>query len=59
MDYSLPDSSVHGDFPVKDTGLGYHFLLQGIFVTQGLNLSFLQVSHAADEFFDRRIADEF
>ena len=31
-DYSPPDSSVHGiDFPHKDTGVGYHFLLQEIF----------------------------
>ena len=34
---SLPDSSVHGMFPGKNTGMGYHFLLQGIFPTQGLN----------------------
>ena len=26
-----------GDFPGKNTGAGYHFLLQGIFPTQGLN----------------------
>ena len=25
------------DFPGKNTGVGYHFLLQGIFHTQGLN----------------------
>ena len=25
------------DFPGKNTGVGYHFLLQGIFPTQGLN----------------------
>ena len=25
------------DFPSKNTGEGYHFLLQGIFLTQGLN----------------------
>ena len=25
------------DFPGKNTGLGYHFLLQGIFLNQGLN----------------------
>ena len=28
MDYSLPGSSVHGDFPGKSTGVGCHFLLQ-------------------------------
>ena len=26
------------DFPGKNTGVGCHFLLQGIFLTQGLNL---------------------
>ena len=30
-------SSVHGDFVGKNTGMGYHALLQGIFPTQGLN----------------------
>ena len=25
------------NFPGKNTGMGYHFLLQGIFLTQGLN----------------------
>ena len=29
------------DFPGKDTGVGCHFLLQGIFLTQGLNLCLL------------------
>ena len=37
MDYSLPGSSVHGDSPGNNTGVGYHALLQGIFPTQGLN----------------------
>ena len=36
-DCSLPGSFVHGLFPGKNTGMGYHFLLQGIFLTQGLN----------------------
>ena len=39
MDCSLPDSSVHKSFPGKNTGVGCHFLLQGIFLTQGLNPS--------------------
>ena len=30
-------SSVHGDSPGKDTGVGCHALLQGIFPTQGSN----------------------
>ena len=37
MDCSLPGSSVHGIFQVKNTGVGCHFLLQGIFLTQGSN----------------------
>ena len=41
MDYSLPDSSVHGDSPGKNTRLGSHSLLQGIFLMQGLNLGLL------------------
>ena len=30
-DYSLPGSSVYGDSPGKNTGVGSHTLLQGIF----------------------------
>ena len=37
MDYNLPGSSVHGIIPGKNTGVGCHFLLQGIFPTQGWN----------------------
>ena len=37
MDCSLPGSSVHGDFPGKNTRVDCHALLQGIFPTQGLN----------------------
>ena len=37
MDYGPPGSSVHGDSPGKNTGVGCHFLLQGIFLTQGSN----------------------
>ena len=36
MDCSLPGSSNPWDFPGKSTGVGCHFLLQGIFPTQGL-----------------------
>ena len=32
-----PGSSVHGDSPGQDTGMGCHALLQGIFPTQGSN----------------------
>ena len=41
MDCSPPGSSVHGDSPGKNTGVGCHSLLQGIFSTQGLNLGLL------------------
>ena len=37
MDCNLPGSSVHGDSPGKNTGVGCHALLQGIFLSQGLN----------------------
>ena len=37
MDCSLPGSSVYGDFPDQNSGLGCHALLQGIFPTQELN----------------------
>ena len=35
MDCSPPGSSVYGDSPGKNTGVGCHTLLQGIFPTQG------------------------
>ena len=47
MDWSLPGSSVHGDSPGKNTGVGYHALLQGIFPTKEQ----IQVSHIAGRFF--------
>ena len=37
MDHSPPGSSVHGDSPGKNTGVGCYALLQGIFPTQGSN----------------------
>ena len=37
MDCSPPLSSVHGDSPGKNNGVGCHTILQGIFPTQGLN----------------------
>ena len=37
MDCSPPGSSVQGTLPGKNTGVGCHALLQGIFPTQGLN----------------------
>ena len=37
MDYGPPGSSVGGDSPGKNTGVGCHALFKGIFPTQGLN----------------------
>ena len=41
MECSPLGSSVHGDSSGKNTGVGCHALLQGIFPTQGLNLGLL------------------
>ena len=35
-DCSLPGSSVHGDSPGKNTGVGCHARLQGIFPNPGI-----------------------
>ena len=43
MDCSLPGSSVRGILPGKNTGVGGHFLLQGIFPTWELNPSLLRL----------------
>ena len=45
MDCSPPGSSVHGDSPDKNIGVGCHALFQGIFLTQGLNLCLLWLLH--------------
>ena len=37
MDHSPPGSSVHGDSPSKNPGVGCQALLQGFFLIQGLN----------------------
>ena len=47
MNCSPPGSSVHGDFPSKNTGAGCHFLLQGIIPNQ----DWTQVSCTAGKFF--------
>ena len=44
-DCTPPGSSVHGDSPGNNTGVGCHALLQEIFPTQGLNLCFLCLLH--------------
>ena len=41
MDCSLPGSSVHGDSPGKNAGVGCHVLFQGNFLTQELNWDLL------------------
>ena len=45
MHCSLPGSPVHGIFPGKNAGVGCHFLLQGIFMTQGSILYLLRLLH--------------
>ena len=45
MDCSPPGSSVHGDSPGKNTGVGCHALLQGIFPTQRLSSCLLCLLH--------------
>ena len=44
LDCSPPDSSIHEIFWAR-IGMGCHFLLQGIFPTQGLNLHLLHLLH--------------
>ena len=53
MACSPPSSSVHGNSPDKNTGVGCHFLLQGILLTQGSNLS--PISCLANWFFTIRL----
>ena len=43
MDCSPPGFSVREDSPGKNTGVGCHVLLQGIFLTQGSNSSLLHL----------------
>ena len=45
MDRSPSSSSVHGIFPGKNIGVNCHFLLQGIFPTQGSELHLLCLLH--------------
>ena len=50
-DCSPPGSSVHGDSPGKDNGVGSHALLQGIFLAQGSNPGLLMSPALAGGFF--------
>ena len=45
MNSSPLGSSAHGDSPGTNTGVGCHFLLQGIFPTQGSNPHLLCLLH--------------
>ena len=45
MGHSRPGSSIHRNFPGKNTGAGCHFLLQEIFPTQELNRQLLCLLH--------------
>ena len=45
MDCSLRGSSVHGDSPGENTGVGWHALLQGILWIQGSNVHLLCPLH--------------
>ena len=45
VDYNLTGSSCPWEAPHKNTRVGCHFLLQGIFLTQGLNLCLLHLLH--------------
>ena len=45
-----PGSSVHGDSPGKNTGLGCYALLQGIFLIQVSNPPLLMSPALADKF---------
>ena len=49
LDHSSPGSSVHG-VPGKNTRVGYLFLLQGIFLTHGLNTSLMSPALAGGFF---------
>ena len=51
MDCSPPDSSVHGVLPGKNTRVGCHFLLQGIFPTQGVEPRSFEFPLLASRFF--------
>ena len=47
-------ASLSVGFPIKNTGVGCHYVLQGIFLTQGSNLSLLRWQ--ADGFYRSLIA---
>ena len=62
IDCSLPGSSLHGVFSGKNTGVGCHFLLQGIFLDQRLNPHLLHwqgdslpLNHLGSPYYDQTL----
>ena len=53
MDCDQPGSSVHGIPQARILEMGCHFLLQGIFLTKGLNPCLLCLLHWQVDFFNR------
>jgi len=51
MDWSPPGSSIHGDFPGKNTGVNCHALLKGIFPTQGSNPGLILTSEPLGSYY--------
>ena len=51
MIFSPPGSSVHGIFQARILGAGCHFLLQGIFLTPGMEPAYLASPTLAGGFF--------
>ena len=45
MDYTAHEAPLSMAFSAKNTGIGCHFLYQGIFLTQGSNLHLLRLLH--------------
>ena len=45
-----PEAHLSRDSPGKNTGVGFHALLQGIFLTQGLNTCLLHLLHWQEGF---------
>ena len=47
VDHSPQGSSIHGILQARNTGVGRHALLQGVFLTQWLNLHLRQLLHCS------------
>ena len=59
MNWSPPGFSVRGNFPDKNTWVDYHFLLQEIFLTQGLKLCLLHWQADSLPLSHQRSPDQF